>query len=277
MGFFLPSRQCHIFFFFVRLTETVNIHLYRDCRQLLHLPKLLHQHLFDKDSGLPALLLKRQRRAIHYESRKCLTPPPFFQQGSVSDQTGSDTPENTPIYTIKNRRVLQNTFHDSVRLQLEELQLLALNELIDVCLLSMSYWSRWGHKGELLRALKAQLEEESALTDRMIEVYLLQLSRVVLSYRKTWLGFFQAAYGKTKSAQAFIRAIQSEKVNKALPIADLLFSSSSRSVNLSTMDESDILDKLMKPRETYTLELAEDEIASVQVQVSQTSLDKPVA
>jgi hypothetical protein len=223
----------------------------------------LNQHLFGEPSGLTQFFSKKQRESMFAKSKHCLQPTTLPKSGSISDATASDVTDDSPVYSLLTGDDVQRALTNTPKSRLEELQTFALDELIDVCYSSMSYWSQWGHKGHLLQELKASLAQEPRLTEEVLKKYLLDLSRVVLSYRTTWCGLFQASYGYTKSAKAFIRAVQSEKTNTALPIAKIL--SQHRKIKLSQLDEAEIRDKFITLGVTKQFESAVDEIEQLSV------------
>ena len=99
---------------------------------------------------------------------------------------------------------------------------LALIFLVDRCNAALSYQSKFGRKGLLLRELKDMISATSSFGDEQVKHILMELIRVTASYQVNF-GFFHAAYGETRSSYALIAAIKERQINKSIPIAKLLF------------------------------------------------------
>jgi hypothetical protein len=126
-------------------------------------------------------------------------------------------------------------------------QVLALRKLVQFCYDALSYFSREGHKGLLLRKLLEMIDSKTNLTDDLVRHVVMELTRVTTTYRETW--FFQAGYGQTRSAQALVSAIKNPNLNKVLPLAAIIFQE--REVNISALTDDDILCQFMSLRKSY--------------------------
>lgn len=133
----------------------------------------------------------------------------------------------TPIKIVETRRVL------------------ALKKLVECCYNALSYQSREGHKGLLLRELSNMIEEKPNFTEGQIKHVIMELTRVTASYRETWI--FQASYGQTRSAKALIAAIKDPSVNNVLPLASIIFDQSN--INITHVSDAQILQRLKRLRE----------------------------
>ncbi|GGI86262.1 hypothetical protein [Legionella impletisoli] len=123
-------------------------------------------------------------------------------------------------------------------------QALALRKLVQQCYDGLSFQSRLGHKGELLRDLLTLIDNQPNFTEEQLKHVILELVRVTASYRPTW--FFQAAYGQTRSAQTLIAAIKNPEINRQLPLASLLFG---KDINIATLSNEKIILQLKGLRE----------------------------
>ena len=99
---------------------------------------------------------------------------------------------------------------------------LALIFLVDRCNAALSYQSKLGRKGLLLRELKDMINATSTFEDEQVKHILMELIRVTASYQVNF-GFFHAAYGETRSSLALIAAMKERQINKYIPIAKLIF------------------------------------------------------
>ncbi len=115
-------------------------------------------------------------------------------------------------------------------------QVVALGRLIDHCYKGMSFQSRMGHKGKLLQALSNKFDENANVTEGQIKHVILELTRIVASYRPTY--FFQAAYGQTRSAQVLIAAMQDPILNGVLPLNSIIFDKPKGCMTMKTSDIS---------------------------------------
>jgi|GEM_PF-4068641 len=136
---------------------------------------------------------------------------------------------------------------------LERLRIYTLKKLCEDCHDAMSYWSRSGHKGELLRRILHDVGREPYMDEARTQAYLKDIIRVVASYRQAW--FFQAEYGETRSAQALILAMKSPQFNLVLPIKKALFGDTD--VRLEALTDAELVEQLQDIRGKHTWE--EDE------------------
>ena len=139
-------------------------------------------------------------------------------------------------------------------------QVVALSRLIERCYNGLSFQSRIGHKGVLLKQLLSQFDSNQNFTEAKIKHIILELTHVVASYRQTW--FFQAAYGQTRSAKVLIAAIQDPEINAVLPLASIIFDKPN---GFMPVRESEILDRLKNLCQQKHWELAVDQIGSLAV------------
>ena len=127
----------------------------------------------------------------------------------------------------------------------ENVEARALRKLTERCYIALSAQSREGHKGALLRELLVMIEEKPNFNEAQIKHIIMELTRITASYRETWL--FQAAYGQTRSAKALITAIKDPSLNKALPLASIIFERAD--LNISQYSDAQILKRLKSLRE----------------------------
>lgn len=121
-----------------------------------------------------------------------------------------------------------------------------LLKLIDTCFNAMSYQSRHGEKGDLLKLLQTKVEGTDPLTKDDVAAMVKHLISVTARYRETY--FFQASYGETRSAKALIAAVRDPVVNKALGLSEVLFGDASADVK--GMKDDVLVARLVKLRET---------------------------
>ncbi|MDX2345367.1 MAG: hypothetical protein QNK11_00635 [Legionella sp.] len=230
-----------------------------------------HLHAVGKKSNFGGLIKKNKRCSVFDQSTQSMFSPRLHASaGSNETTTSSETkssdnesddsddvvvlptknqaPKNDSAFDTAFDSVFNSTFKplplQQDQRKFEKFQCFTLIELIDVCHCSMSYYSR-GHKGSLLNALKNKVEaayEKGCLKSGQLDEFLLDLIQVLFSYKKTTGGFFQAEFGYTKSAKAFIRALKSKQVNLVLPLAEMLSSGES---DLSEVTDKDIINALI--------------------------------
>ena len=138
----------------------------------------------------------------------------------------------------------------------------ALLKLMKVCFDSMSYESRWGHKGRLHQHLKKYLEgqllEKESLSEEKIKQYISDLFRISFCYRPTSLGLFQASYANSNTGRKVIRVMKDESVNTQLPLAEVLLGD--EEADLSTMSDVEIVNAALRLRESEDWAFASNEI-----------------
>jgi hypothetical protein len=127
----------------------------------------------------------------------------------------------------------------------ETRKVMALRKLVQRCYIALSYQSREGHKGLLLRELSNFIENRPNFTEGQIKHVVMELTRITASYRETWL--FQAAYGQTRSARALIAAIKDPNLNSVLPLASIIFEQPN--INIMQVKDAQILEQLKNLRE----------------------------
>lgn len=165
----------------------------------------------------------------------------FLEDSGLAELIDSSGLTNSPSSNL--RQLSASSEHVDLR------KVLALTNLVQTCHDAMSSDSKKGHKGKLLRQLLKRIENSPSFTERDIAQIVMDVARITSNYRKTL--FFQAAYGETKSAQAFIKAIKDEKLNKVLPMASILFDEVGIGMNRLTDDF--ILKRLRSLRETLPI------------------------
>ena len=124
-------------------------------------------------------------------------------------------------------------------------KVIALRKLAQRCYNALSYQSREGHKGLILRELLHLIEEKTNFSEGQIKHIIMELTRVTASYRETWL--FQASYGQTRSARALIAAIKDPSLNNILPLASIIFEQ--EDINIMQVSDAHILERLKSLRE----------------------------
>jgi len=140
----------------------------------------------------------------------------------------------------------------------EARKVLALRKLVQGCLDSLSYLSRYGHKGDLLENLLAMIDRKPNFTDAQIKEVILELIHVSASYRQT--SFFQAEYGQSRSAQYLIAAVKDPDIKRNLPLAELIFN---REVAVMQLTDTDVISGLNTLREENDWEESASEISRV--------------
>jgi hypothetical protein len=152
--------------------------------------------------------------------------------------TGTDAPVRPTIAPTPTSVV-----HEPVQV-VDAKQIFALRKLVQSCYDALSYQSREGRKGLLLRDLLLMIEGGSVTTEREVKHAVMELTRVAATQRETW--FFQAAYGQTRSAKVLIAAIKDPSLNGVLPLASIIFG---KSTTIQQLDEALILQRLTSLRE----------------------------
>lgn len=97
-----------------------------------------------------------------------------------------------------------------------------LRDLVKRCYDGLSWQSKNGRKGLLLRELMSIIENKPNFTESQVKHVVMELIRVAASYRETWF-FKQAAYGQTRAAQTLIAAVRDRRLNSRLPLASMIF------------------------------------------------------
>lgn len=141
----------------------------------------------------------------------------------------------------------------------EARKVLWLMKLVQRCYDALSFQSKHGHKGLLLRDLLTMIEAKPNFTDEQIALVVMELIRVTSSYRETV--FFQAGYGQTSSAHALISAIKDPTFNGYLRLAAIVFNKSN--INFMKLTSNQILQRLNVLREGNDWQQAESEIKLV--------------
>lgn len=157
-----------------------------------------------------------------------------LHQSLFSEESGFSDVLNPQISSL-NPQASPQALSNQEQNNLESLRIFTLKKLCGDCHDAMSYWSRSGHKGELLRRILHDVGREPYMDEAQALVYLKDIIRVVSSYRQAW--FFQAEYGETRSAQALISAMKSPQFNLVLPIKKALFGDTSVRLEVLTDDE----------------------------------------
>lgn len=141
----------------------------------------------------------------------------------------------------------------------------ALKNIINQCENSLSYQSRFGHKGALLNELTMFVDRRANhLTYDDAKKVILSLTRISASYRPTW--FFQAGYGETRSAKALIGALKNSELNAELPLMDILFGENSHFDYLQ-VSEADLLAQMKRIAQSQRWETSVDQIEKLALAV----------
>lgn len=99
----------------------------------------------------------------------------------------------------------------------------ALRYFIMQCNHALSLQSKLGEKGKLLANLLNKVEQ-TQMSEKQLHEAIRELARISLTYRQSY--FFQASYGESRSAKAFIAGIKDPRLNTQLPLAEALFGES---------------------------------------------------
>ncbi len=148
--------------------------------------------------------------------------------------------DTAPTTTIEKKVVLPNSIVYAKKI-------IALKNMIQRCYDALSYQSRDGQKGSLLRELLTLIANKPHITDDQIKHIIMELTRITASYRETWV--FHAAYGQTRSAQALIKAIKDPDLNSVLPLASIIFDKPT--MNMKNISDEKILLHLKSLREYH--------------------------
>ncbi len=146
--------------------------------------------------------------------------------------------------TTNKTPVVQRAIAATVEM-VESKKVIALIKLVRQCHNALSYQSRIGQKGMLLRELLTLIEDKPHFTEKQIKHVILELARVTASYRET--SIFQASYGQTRSAQTLVAAIKDQQLNSILPLASIIFNKPKMKA-FPTSDEQ-IIERLRNMRE----------------------------
>lgn len=172
----------------------------------------------------------------------------FAEDSGITTLVGAPVipmaPSSTPrlvASAVPKSSTPKNEMNDIV----EARKVIALRKIVQRCYDALSYQSREGHKGLLLRELLAIIEDRPHFTENQIRHVIMELIRVTASYRQTWL--FQANYAQTRSARALISAIKDPAVNNVLPLASIIFDQSK--MNIMQLSDNQIIQRLKGLRE----------------------------
>jgi hypothetical protein len=117
---------------------------------------------------------------------------------------------------------------------------MALSHLAQKCYLNLSsYFNHRDTKGLFLQQIMDAMDDRETIDEDTAKHYFLELVRITATPRKTW--FFQAEYGKTRSAKILIDAVLDPVFNQAFPIAKILFP---ESADIHTLMEDIVLEKI---------------------------------
>ncbi len=175
----------------------------------------------------------------------------LFGSGSAIDAISEDCSNKPSMSSLPPMFITDQRFVNAN-------QVVALGRLVERCYNGLSLQSRMGHKGELLKDLLNKFNNNENFTERQIKKVVLELTRVVASYRQTW--FFQAAYGQTRSAKILIGAIKDPTINGVLPLASIIFN---KAKGFIPMTESEILERLKNLRQEERWSEASEQITAV--------------
>jgi hypothetical protein len=102
--------------------------------------------------------------------------------------------------------------------------------LVDNCYNAMSYQSRTGEKGELVKILREKVSNLDVKTMDIDDTQAMvkHLISITARYRETY--FFQASYGEKRSAKALIAAVRDPEINKARGLSALVLHDSKADV-----------------------------------------------
>jgi len=132
----------------------------------------------------------------------------------------------------------------------------ALKHIVKHCYNEMSYMSKKGRKGLLLREILTKIEKKHNYSEPWIKNIVLELTKITASYRVNYL--FHANYGTTRSSKALIAAILDRSINKILPLAAIIFDD--HQINIMKINEEKILQRINNMQEEYFWPLMIDDI-----------------
>jgi hypothetical protein len=125
-------------------------------------------------------------------------------------------------------------------------QIIALSQLAHDCLNNSSYFSQQGYKGLVLRHLITKIDEQEHFTNAQFQEACRELARIVASFRQTY--FFQAGYGRTRSATILLRAIKDPILQVKCPFGDIIFRTTG--IDYSKKTDNELIELLQKTQAT---------------------------
>jgi len=132
----------------------------------------------------------------------------------------------------------------------------AVKRLVKHCYNEMSYLSKKGRKGLLLREIMAEIENKHNCSEPWIKNIILELIKITASYRLTYI--FHENYGQTRSSKALIAAILNVNLNKSIPLAAIIFDNPK--INISNLNEEKILHRISNMQKEHFWPLVIDDI-----------------
>ena len=251
--------------------DKIDLHLAQDERMSRNLQAIIRPMTRDLNASLDAFSLATS----HFE--RLVSAPDFTEQqrnslvekiNTISEHFVTLFDEDSGISTLMSQEhIVPSTekspalVTESPPLLVEARQVIALRKLVQQCYNALSYQSREGHKGALLRQLSEAIEKKPNYTEEQIKHIIMELTRITSSYRTCWL--FQAAYGQTRSAQALIAAIKDPELNKVLPLASIVLEESC--IDITKISNAQILNRLNSLKEGNLWQESAGSISSISI------------
>lgn len=164
----------------------------------------------------------------------------LFDETSGMDEIFNALPETKLL--MKNPNTISSF---SLKQSVETRKVIALRKLVQQCHDALSFQSKKGHKGALMRDLLNIMDAKIDYTEAEFNQVIMELVHLVASYRQTW--FFQAAYAQTRSAKILIEAIKDPSINVIFPLAAVIFDDPN--INFLNLSQDQILKRLKSIRE----------------------------
>ncbi|NBX85176.1 MAG: hypothetical protein EBQ95_06185 [Gammaproteobacteria bacterium] len=136
---------------------------------------------------------------------------------------------------------------------------MALGHLAEKCYVNLSsYFNNQDTKGLFLQQIIDTMNDRETIDEDTAKHYFLELLRMTATPRKSW--FFQAEYGKTRSAKILIDAVLDPVFNHTFPIAKMLFPKCS---DIQTLTDDIVLEKIrqLKTERKWDDTVSEDMLA----------------
>lgn len=189
----------------------------------------IHQQfmsLFSEDSGIADMINATFTQEIAKEIGKVSQNTDIAQIPSAISKRKTDSLIMKPVIL-------------PIEQPIDAKKILALKQVVQQCLDSLSYQSKYTEKGRLLNNLLILINKKTNFTQESFSQAIKELARVTLSYRNTW--FFQAAYAETRSAMALISALKNPELNGLLALTPTLFK---KEIDLSYESDAELIKRL---------------------------------
>lgn len=189
----------------------------------------------------------------------------LFGEGSGLDAWSTTGEQHSGLELFGSSSNISTNLTPLPEVKVQSHKVIALSKLAHACYDGLSYISRYGYKGLLLRNLMNQIDTNPDFTQRQFNQAIKELVRVSASYRETY--FFQATYGQSRSAKIIIKAIKDPHLTTILPLGSILFGT--EGVNYTEQSDDQIVKALDALRNQHHWQ------ASAGRMIGKTSFDLP--